>query len=65
MKVMQLRLDEATYTELEQRALSESKSMTAVVTAALSEHLDPHDDCAAFNGSIKMTTAAPANRAAM
>ena len=65
MKVMQLRLDDATYAEVEQKALNESKSMTAVVTDALSQHIGPHDDCVVLNGSIKMTRAAPAKRAAI
>ena len=65
MKVMQLRLDEATYKKVEQEALLESKSMTAVVTDALSQHLGRHDDCVVLNGSIKITSAAPAKRAAI
>ncbi len=65
MKVMQLRLDETTYADLEHKALHECKSMTAVVTEALSQHLDPHDDCVVLNGSSKMTRAAPAKSAAM
>ena len=65
MKVMQLRLDEATYTELERRALLECKSLTAVVTEALSQYLKSHDDVVVLNGSSRMTRAAPAKRAAM
>ena len=65
MKVMQLRLDEATYKKVEQEALLESKSMTAVVTEALSQHLNSHDDIVFLNGSNEMTSAAPAKRAAI
>ena len=65
MKVMQLRLDDAVYAELESRALLECKSMTAVVTEALSQHLKPHGDVVFLSGSSRMTSAAPAKRAAM
>ena len=65
MKVMQLRLDDAIYAELERRALLECKSMTAVVTDALSQHLKSHDDVVFLNGSSEITRAAPAKRAAI
>ena len=65
MKVMQLRMDEATYKKVEQEALLDSKSMTAVVTEALSQHLKSHDDVVFLNGSNEITRAAPAKRAAM
>ncbi len=65
MKVMQLRLDETTYEKVEQEALLESSSMTAVVTEALSQYLNSHGDVVVLNGSTKMTSAAPAKRAAM
>ncbi len=63
MKVMQLRMDEATYEKVEREALLESRSMTSVVTEALSQHLKPHDDDAFRSGSSRMTSAAPAKRA--
>ena len=63
MKLMQLRLDDATYSKVEQKALHECKSMTAVITDALSQHLEPQDDVLGLNGSIKRTSAAPAKRA--
>ena len=65
MKVMQLRLDEATYEKVEQEALLESKSMTAVVTEALSQYFKSYDDVVLLNGSNKITREAPAKRAAM
>ena len=65
MKVMQLRLDDATYAELEKRSLNECRSMTAVVTEALSQYLQSHGDVVFLNGSNKTTSAAPAKRAAM
>ena len=65
MKVMQLRLDEATYEKVEQEALLGCKSMTAVVTEALSQYLNCHGDVVVLNGSTKMTSAAPAKRAAI
>ena len=65
MKVMQLRMDEATYQKVEQEALHERKSMTAVVTEALSQHLEPHGDVVFLNGSTETTTAAPAKSAAI
>ena len=65
MKVMQLRLDETTYEEVEREALLECKSMTAVVTEALAQYLKPHDDVVVLNGSNAITRAAPAKRAAI
>ena len=65
MKVMQLRLDESTYEKVEQEALLESKSMTAVVTEALSQHLKSHGDVVFLNGRNETTTAAPAKSAAI
>ena len=65
MKVMQLRLDDAIYEKLEQEALLECKSMTAVATEALSRHLKSHGDVVLLNGRNKITSAAPAKRAAI
>ena len=65
MKVMQLRLEDATYAELEKKALLECKSMTAVATEALSQYLNSHDDVVVFNGSIRTTSAAPAKSVAI
>ena len=52
MKVMQLRLDESTYAEVEQRAYLERKSLTAVVKDALASHLKSPDDRVAANGRL-------------
>ncbi len=65
MKVMQVRMDETTYEKVEQEAIHERKSMTAVVTEALSQHFEPHGDVVFLNGSNKTTTAAPAKSAAI
>ena len=65
MKVMQLRLDEATYEKVEQEALLESKSMTAVVTEALSQYFNSQGNVVLLNGSSKITREAPAKSAAM
>jgi hypothetical protein len=46
MTILQLQLDEATYSQVEQRAYLEGKSLTAVVRDALVHHLDPPCDCA-------------------
>ena len=64
MKVMQVRMDEATYEKVEQEALLECKSMTSVVTEALARHLKSHDDAVVLNGSNAITRAAPAKRVA-
>lgn len=63
MKVMQLRMDEATYGKVEKQAILECKSMTAVVTDALSQHFNSQDDGAGLNGRNARTSAAPAKRA--
>ena len=65
MKVLQLRMDEATYQKVEQEAIHERKSMTAVVTEALSQHFEPHGDVVFLNGRNETTTAAPAKSAAI
>ena len=55
MKVMQLQLDEATYADVEQRALVEMKSLTAVVRDALARHLKSQADSAGTNGGLNPT----------
>ena len=54
MKVMQLRLDDSTYAEVEQRAYRERKSLTAVVKEALADHLKSPDYRAAANGRLSI-----------
>ena len=46
MTILQLQLDEATYSQVEQRAYLEGKSLTATVRDALIHYLDPPCDCA-------------------